>query len=172
MATGSPLSPLSVPSTPAQADESSTPGKYGQEVRAPSLLSSQSRITISLWEGQAASIFHSLQLQAEEAKCKFLVSVVRSGAPSHDPVYTHPVLALSQNQQPKNTGTLTTFTPAHSGNRFHLAEQEGWSSHCARHPENRLSLPSRGESQSLRKSSRALPKGTDFIWTVCKKGQA
>lgn len=79
------------------------------------LLSSQSRFTRSRWEGQAARIFHPLQLQAKEAKFKFLVSVAeRFGVPFFSTASTHPLLALSQEPQSKNTEIPTTFTLSHS----------------------------------------------------------
>lgn len=102
------------PSTSAQFDEAPLQRNMAKKSGLP-LLSSQSRFIISRCEGQAARIFHPLQLQDKEAKFKFLVSVAeRFGVPFLSTASTHPLLALSQEPQSKNTEIPTTFTSSHS----------------------------------------------------------
>ena len=133
------LPPQSVP--PLQLSLTKVPpqAKMAKKSGLP-LLSSQSRLIISHWEGQTARIFHPLQLEAKEAKFKFLVSVAeRFGIPFLSTASTHPLLALSQEPQSKNTETPSTFTSSHSY-KFRPG-RASWSSTCVQQPKQWLSLP-------------------------------
>lgn len=58
-------------SWPPLLERSSIPEGCGQEERGPSLLSSQSKVTIAHLEGQATNISHSFQFQDEASKSLF-----------------------------------------------------------------------------------------------------
>lgn len=95
-------------------------------------LSSQSRFTISHWEGQTARIFYTLQLQAEEDKFKVLVSVAKSIPSSTHSLSIYPWL-YSRSNRPRTVGPQPP-----SPQLTHWAQVPPWESSKLRRPEATL----------------------------------